>query len=129
MINKNIFIVNCGIDKFENLFSRKRNSDIINYYEIRQRLTNNDIFKTPPSMEIIEFQIIKKINAFSKCKKTEFLFFYSDNVDFDFITKLKTLFSGCEFPINYHLISETAETKYTNKLIKEFNSVQSLDNF
>ena len=129
MINKNIFVVNCDIEKFEKLFSRKRNSDIINYYEIRQRLTNNDVFKTPPSTEIIEFQIIKKINSFSKCKKTEFLFFFADNVNLDFIIKLKSLFSSCEFLTNYHLISESSDSKYTNKIVKEFNSVQSLENF
>jgi hypothetical protein len=125
VISKNIFVVSCEKSKFETIFSRKRNSDIINYHEIRQRLTNNDVFKTPPSKEVVEFQIIKKLNSFSKCRKTEFLFFYMDNITSEFLSYLKSLFSECEFPVNYHLLLEN-DTKIP-KIHKEFNSVQLLE--
>ena len=127
VISKNIFVVNCDKSKFESVFSRKRNSDIINYYEIRQRLTNNDVFKCPPSSDIVEFQIIKKLNAFSKCRKTEFLFFYVDNLSNDFLNYLKSIFTECEFPVNFHLLLEKDQS--VPKIHTEFNSVQILENF
>lgn len=125
IISKNIFIVNCDKLKFESFFSRKRNSDIINYHEIRQRLTNNDVFKTPPSNDIVEFQIIKRLNSFRKCKKTEFLFFYVDNIDKQFLENLKFIFNQCEYPVNYHLLVDTENP--LPKIHKEFNSVQNLE--
>ena len=127
VISKNIFVVNCDKSKFESVFSRKRNSDIINYYEIRQRLTNNDVFKCPPSPDIIEFQIIKKLNSFSKCRKTEFLFFYVDDLSTDFLNYLKSIFNECEFPVNFHLLIDKDDIIPT--IHTEFNSVQILENF
>ena len=126
ILSKNIFIVNCELEKFELVFSRKRNSDIINHHEIKQRLTNNDVFKIPPSDEVVEFQIVKKLNSFRKCKKTEFLFFYVDSIEKKFIQNLKDIFTNCEFPVNYHLLidSELPSTR----IHKEFNSVQNLEN-
>jgi hypothetical protein len=73
-MTKNVLIVKCDREKFEKHFSKKRNSDVINHHDIRERLTNNDVFKTPPSSEIVQFQIVKRINSFTKCKKSEFLF-------------------------------------------------------
>jgi hypothetical protein len=126
IISKNIFVVNCDKIAFEKSFSRKRNSDIINYHEIRQRLTNNDVFKTPPSDDIIEFQIIKKLNSFRKCRKAEFLFFYIDDVNQSFVINLKTLFTECEFPVNFHLLVDP--TQPLPKFHTEFNSVQKIEN-
>lgn len=125
-ITKNVFIVNCDRSVFEGYFSRKRNSDIVNYHEIQKRLTNNDVFKTPPSKEVVEFQIIKRLNSFSKCKKTEFLFFFSDNVNVDIMESLKSVFSECEFPVNYHLLldSENSNLFPDNSY---FTSIQVLD--
>ena len=59
---KNVFIVKCDRDIFEKIFSKKKNSDVINHHDIRERLTNNDLYKIPPSPEIIQYQIMKKIN-------------------------------------------------------------------
>lgn len=126
-IIKNIFIVNCDRSVFEDFFSRKRNSDIINYHEIRQRLTNNDVFKTPPSREVVEFQIIKRLNSFRRCKKTEFLFFFADSVDDNLLSNLKSLFEGCEFPVNYHLLLDTPEIEDLPVKEDQFSSVQILD--
>jgi len=124
-INKNIFIVNCEKSVFEESFSRKRNSDIINHYEIKQRLTNNDLFKTPPSNEIVEYQIIKKLNSFRKCKKTEFLFFFTESINENIISGIKSIFTDCEFPVIYHLLVEDPDkVKIKNQ---EFNSVQKLE--
>ena len=125
IISKNIFVVNCDKITFEKSFSRKRNSDIINYHEIKQRLTNNDVFKSPPSDDIVEFQIIKKLNSFRKCRKTEFLFFYIDDVNQSFVTNLKTLFGECEFPVNFHLLVDPAQP--LPKFHVEFNSVQKIE--
>ena len=61
VMSKNIFVVSCNREIFESSFSRKKNSDIINHYEIHQKLTNNDSAKIPPSQEIVNFQIIKKL--------------------------------------------------------------------
>jgi len=124
-ISKNIFVVTCNKSIFEDSFSRKRNSDIINYHEIKKRLTNNDVLKSPPSDDVIEFQIIKKLNAFIKCRKTEFLFFHADEVDYALINNLKTLFSDCEYPVHFHLLVDDSST--IPKCHAEFNSVQTID--
>ena len=88
-MSKNIFVVKCNPSRFSDNFSRKKNSEIINHYEIRQRLTNNDVFKNPPTDEIVNFQIIKKLNNFKGCRNTEFLFFYQDKINDEFIIGLK----------------------------------------
>jgi hypothetical protein len=124
-MTKNIFIVKCDRETFEKNFSKKRNSDVINHNDIRERLTNNDVFKTPPSSEIVQFQIIKRINSFSRCKKSEFLFFYQEDLTEDFIEGLKTLFSSCEYPINYHLV--TSDEEIENKLNEKFSSIQKIE--
>jgi hypothetical protein len=125
-ITKNVFIVNCDRSVFEGYFSRKRNSDIINHHEIKQRLTTNDVFKTPPSEDVIEFQIIKKLNSFGKCKKSEFLFFYADSINKNLIESLKSIFSECEYPVNYHLLIESIDNSYA-EVSNEFSSIQQLE--
>lgn len=120
---KNVFIVKCDRENFEKHFSKKRNSDIINHNDIRERLTNNDVFKSPPSSEIVEFQIIKKINAFTKCKKSEFLFFYQEDLTVDFIEGIKILFSSCEYTINFHLVTDDSSVELNEK----FHSIQKME--
>jgi hypothetical protein len=120
---KNVFIVKCDREKFEKNFSKKRNSDIINHNDIRERLTNNDVFKSPPSPEIIQFQIIKRINSFTRCKKSEFLFFYQEDLTSDFVDGLKKLFSSCEYSINYHLVTDDSDIKFKEK----FYSIQTME--
>jgi hypothetical protein len=124
-MSKNIFVVKCDPSRFSDNFSRKKNSEIINHYEIRQRLTNNDVFKNPPTDEIVNFQIIKKLNNFKGCRNTEFLFFYQDKINDEFIIGLKKFFIDSGYPIHYHLISES-EIK-SNRLKKHFNSFQIMD--
>jgi hypothetical protein len=120
---KNVFIVKCDRENFEKNFSKKRNSDIINHNDIRERLTNNDVFKSPPSPEIVQFQIIKRINSFTRCKKSEFLFFYQEDLTSGFVDGLKTLFSSCEYPINYHLVTDDSEIEFREK----FYSIQTME--
>jgi hypothetical protein len=120
---KNVFIVKCDRENFEKNFSKKRNSDIINHNDIRERLTNNDVFKSPPSPEIVQFQIIKRINSFTRCKKSEFLFFYQEELTSGFVDGLKTLFSSCEYPINYHLVTDDLEIEFREK----FYSIQTME--
>jgi hypothetical protein len=103
---KNVFIVKCERDVFEKLFSKNRNSDVINHHDIREKLTNNDLYKTPPSPEIIQFQIMKKINSFIKCKKTEFIYFFREEISNEFVSGVKTLFSSGEYSINFHLVTD-----------------------
>ena len=121
-LSKNVFIVKCDISRFNESFSRKKNSEIINHHDIRQRLTNNDVFKSPPTDEIVNFQIIKKLNNFKDCKKTEFLFIYQDNVNPEFVNRLKGFFKDSEFPVLYHLLVEN-ENK-TAKVKKQFTTIQ-----
>lgn len=110
---------------FIDSFSRKKSSEIINHHEIRQRLTNNDVFKTAPTDEIINFQIIKRLNNFKECKRSEFLFIYQDDIHTEFINSIKEFFKGSEIPINYHLL---LDEDIRNKRIKKvFNSVQIID--
>jgi hypothetical protein len=125
VLSKNVFIVKCDLSLFNESFSRKKNSEIINHHEIRQRLTNNDVFKTPPTDEIVNFQIIKKLNNFKECKKTEFLFFFQDSVNDDFVSRLKDFFLGSDYPIHYHLLTDQ-ETK-SPKMKKHFSTVQFMD--
>ena len=120
---KNVFIVKCDRENFEKNFSKKRNSDIINHNDIRERLTNNDVFKSPPSPEIVQFQIIKRINSFTRCKKSEFLFFYQEDLTSDFVDGLKSLFSSCEYPINYHLVTDGEDVEFQEK----FYSIQKME--
>ena len=120
---KNVFIVKFDTENFEKNFSKKRNSDIINHNDIRERLTNNDVFKSPPSPEIVQFQIIKRINSFTRCKKSEFLFFYQEDLTSGFVDGLKTLFSSCEYPINYHLVTDDSEIEFREK----FYSIQTME--
>ena len=125
IMSKNIFIVKCDKETFEKSFIRKKNSEIINYYEIYQKLTNNDISKTPPSDEIIEYQIIKKLNNFRDCRRTEFIFFLREKIDRNFVYMIKKFFNNCYVPVFYHLLldKEIKDTKVT----KEFNTVQYLE--
>jgi hypothetical protein len=121
-LSKNVFIVKCDISLFNESFSRKKNSEIINHHDIRQRLTNNDVFKSPPTDEIVNFQIIKKLNNFKDCKKTEFLFIYQDTVNPEFVNRLKGFFKDSEFPVLYHLLVEN-ENKNA-KVKKQFTTIQ-----
>jgi hypothetical protein len=125
VMSKNIFVVNCDRQVFESSFSRKKNSDIINHYEIHQKLTNNDSSKIPPSEEIVNFQIIKKLNNFRECRKTEFVYFLKEDVDKNFISRLKTFFNNCSVPVFFHLLKEG--NRKDNSLEKEFNTVQILE--
>ena len=105
-MTKNVFIVKCDRDVFEKIFSKKRNSDVINHHDIRERLTNNDLYKTPPSPEIIQFQIMKKINSFTKCKKSAFIYLYREEISKEFVDGVKNLFSSSENPVNFHLVTD-----------------------
>lgn len=125
ILSKNVFIVKCDLSTFNENFSRKKNSEIINHHEIRQRLTNNDVFKTPPTDEIVNFQIIKKLNNFKDCKKTEFLFIYQDSIEIDFMGRLKIFFEDSNFPIHYHLLLD--QEPKAKKLKSHFNTVQVMD--
>jgi len=124
-MSKNVFIVRCDRETFEKSFTRKKNSEVINHYEIHQKLTNNDSSKTPPTDEIVNFQIVKKLNNFRDCRKTEFIFVLREKIDKDFVFRLKNFFDGCFVPVFYHLLSDM-EVK-DRRIIKEFHSVQSLD--
>lgn len=124
-MSKNIFIVRCDRETFERSFTRKKNSDIINHYEIHQKLTNNDSSKTPPSDEIVNYQIVKRLNSFRECRKTEFVFVLREKIDQNFIIRLKDFFGECFVPVFYHLLVDK-ELK-DKKLIKEFNTVSVLD--
>jgi hypothetical protein len=124
-MSKNVFIVRCDRETFESSFTRKKNSDIINHYEIHQKLTNNDSSKTPPSDEIVNYQIVKRLNSFRECRKTEFVFVLREKIDQNFIIRLKEFFGECFVPVFYHLLVDK-EVK-DKKLIKEFNTVSLLD--
>jgi hypothetical protein len=122
-MTKNVFIVKCERDIFEKIFSKKRNSDVINHHDIRERLTNNDLYKTPPSPEIIQFQIMKKINSFTKCKKSEFIYLFREEISKEFIDGVKNLFTSSENPINFHLVTDQ-ETEISYDM---FYSIQIMD--
>ena len=120
---KNVFIVKCERDIFEKIFSKKRNSDVINHHDIRERLTNNDLYKTPPSSEIIQFQIMKKINSFTKCKKSEFIYLYREDISKEFVEGVKNLFSTTENQVKFHLVADQK-----NDILNDmFYSVQIID--
>jgi hypothetical protein len=123
-ITKNVFIVNCERINFEKYFSKKRNSDVINWKDIKDKLTNNDALKIPPSQQIVEFQVIKKINSFSKCKRLEFLYYYTEKLNDEIIENVKTFFKGCQFPINYHLITNGLNE---SDVSDNFESIQLLE--
>ncbi len=123
--SKNIFLIDCEYSRFVEYFSRKRNSDLIDPIEIHKRLTNNDVMKIPPSEDIVEFHMSKKLNSFSNCRKSEFLYFYSKNISEDLIKNLKSFFSRCEFPVNFYLLQEDGTA--LPHFHQEFKSVQFLE--
>jgi hypothetical protein len=125
ILSKNVFIVKCDLSLFSDSFSRKKNSEIINHHDIRQRLTNNDVFKSPPTDEIVNFQIIKRLNNFKECKKTEFLFIYQESIDDGFVSRLKNFFTDSEFAIHYHLLID--QEMKPAKIKKHFSTVQIMD--
>jgi hypothetical protein len=125
IMSKNIFIVKCDRETFERSFNKKKNTEVINHYEIHQKLTNNDISKTPPTPEIVEYQIVKRLNNFRDCRRSEFVFFLQEKIDKNFVNRLKYFFGDCFVPVYYHLLSDK-EIKDT-KLMKEFNSIHYLE--
>ena len=124
-MSKNIFIVNCDRETFERSFNKKKNTEVINHYEIYQKLTNNDISKSPPTPEIVEYQIVKRLNNFRDCRRSEFVFFLQEEIDNTFVDRLKVFFGGCFVPVYYHLLADQ-EIRDT-KILKEFNSVHYLE--
>lgn len=124
-MSKNIFIVNCDRETFERSFNKKKNTEVINHYEIYQKLTNNDISKSPPTPEIVEYQIVKRLNNFRDCRRSEFVFFLQEEIDKTFVDRLKVFFGGCFVPVYYHLLADQ-EIRDT-KILKEFNSVHYLE--
>ena len=125
IMSKNIFIVNCDRETFERSFNKKKNTEVINHYEIYQKLTNNDISKSPPTPEIVEYQIVKRLNNFRDCRRSEFVFFLQEEIDKTFVDRLKVFFGGCFVPVYYHLLADQ-EIRDT-KILKEFNSVHYLE--
>jgi hypothetical protein len=125
ILSKNVFIVKCDLPFFVESFSRKKNSEIINHHEIRHKLTNTDVFKTPPTNEIVNFQIIKKLNTFKEGKKSEFLFIYQDYVNDEFISNIKEFFSNSSYPVKYHLLIDR-EIK-SPKIKNHFSTIQFID--
>jgi len=124
-MSKNIFIVRCEAEVFSKKFEKKKKSDIINYLEIKQRLTNNDIFKNPPSPEILEFHIEKKINSFKKCKKSEFLFLYRSTIDMNFVKWIKKVFNRCNYETNFHLVTQNENESHN--ITEQFKTVHIID--
>lgn len=124
--SKNVFLVLCDRDIFERIFFKKKNSDIINRYDIHQKLTNNDISKTPPTEEIVNYQISKRLNSFRDCRRTEFIFFLNDKINVEFINNLKKFLKNSHVPIFYHLLLDQEIEDF--EIIKEFNTVQYLEN-
>ena len=124
-MSKNIFIVNCDRETFERSFNKKKNTEVINHYQIYQKLTNNDISKSPPTPEIVEYQIVKRLNNFRDCRRSEFVFFLQEEIDKTFVDRLKVFFGGCFVPVYYHLLADQ-EIRDT-KILKEFNSVHYLE--
>ena len=125
IMSKNIFIVNCDRETFERSFNKKKNTEVINHYEIHQKLTNNDISKSPPTQEIVEYQIAKRLNNFRDCRKSEFVFYLQEEIDNTFVDRLKVFFGGCFVPVYYHLLTDKEFND--SKIAKEFNSVQYLE--
>ena len=125
IMSKNIFIVNCDRETFERSFNKKKNTEVINSYEIHQKLTNNDISKTPPSQEIVEYQIAKRLNNFKSCRRSEFVFFLQETIDKTFLNRLKYFFDGCTVPVYYHLLLDNDMND--DNLKKEFNSIHYLE--
>jgi len=125
IMSKNIFIVQCDLPTFEKNFSRKKNTEVINRHEVYQKLTNNDISKTPPTEEIVNYLIINKLNNFRACKKTEFVFIHMEEINKKFINKIKRFFENIDNPVFYHLLMK--EDLKNPKLLDEFNTFQHLE--
>jgi hypothetical protein len=121
--SKNVFLVRCEIETFEILFSKKKNLEVINYHNIREKLQNSDYQKSEPSEEIVQLQIIKKINNFRDCKKTECLYIHKEKIDKEFIRRVKHLLKLSPFSIEYHLLHDG---KMERGIKREFDSISEI---
>jgi hypothetical protein len=121
--SKNVFLVKCEIDVFESLFSKKKNLEVINYREIRNKMQNSDHQKHEPSDDVVQLQIIKKINTFKDCKRTETIYIHREKVDKDFIQKIKSLLRTSPFQVDYHLLHDG---KMERGIKREFVTIKEI---
>lgn len=121
--SKNVFLVRCGVDVFESMFSKKKNLEVINYKEIREKMQNSDYQKSEPNEELVQLQIIKRINLFKDCKRTESIYIHHEKVDRLFIHKIKNLLQTSPFLIEYHLLHDG---KMERGIKREFDSIKEL---
>lgn len=124
--SKNVFIVKCDREIFERIFAKKRNAEIINRQEIFQKLTNKDIHKSPPSEEIVDFHVMKKLNFFRDCRRTEFIFylFDRDDLNLEFIKTIKSIIGNSFVPVYFHLLTNSS---IVDEVSNTFHSVQKIE--
>lgn len=122
--SKNVFIVKCDREIFEKVFIKKKNSEIINRGEIFQKLTNKDIDKSPPSEEIVDFHVIKKLNSFRECKRTEFVFYLVEQVNDIIIETLHEHLETSHVPVFFHLLVDSVVDE---TMIEKFSSIQKIE--
>jgi len=121
--SKNVFLVKCEISVFESLFSKKKNLEVINHREIREKMQNSDYQKFEPSDDVVQLQIIKKINTFKDCKRTETLYIHREKVDKEFIQRIKRLLKTSPFVIEYHLLHDG---KMERGIKREFDTIKEI---
>jgi len=121
--SKNVFIVCCDHNIFKDKISRRKNCVIINYNEIIEKLTVDDINNEVPSLDMIEFYMIKKINEFKLNKREEFLYIWNDKISNKYVSYIIQKFSHSPVPVYFHLLL-TDENHNIDKTA--FNTIQFL---
>lgn len=125
MLAKNIFVVHSDYSLFIKTIQRKnKKSEIIDPHFIKKRISSeND--ECP--QEIINFNIIKRINSFKCCKISSFIYFYATNLDVKLIESLQSLFSHSQYTTYLHLLIEEALLQdLSDDLKSKFHSIQSI---
>lgn len=86
---KNVFFVNCDFAFFRQNFRKSKNAEIIVFEEVRKRLASREVQKERPSDEIVRFHIAKRVNNFLKSSRTEFLYYYMEDMSPPTVVKLR----------------------------------------
>jgi len=122
--SKNIFIVCCEHQMFKDKFSKRKNCVIINYKEVIDKLTNDDVMNIPPTQDLIDFYIIKRINEFKLSKREEFLYVWNDKISNEYISYIINKFNHSHVTSYFHLLI-TTENDSIDK--SKFNTIQFLN--
>ena len=88
-MDKEFIIVCCSKEDFKAKYKKAEAVEIINYYDIINKLESNDVFKEKPTDFIVQSYVMKKILRSVQSKKVERIFYLMDKYSDDRFEYLK----------------------------------------